>query len=308
VYFLQTKDEAFNFYLIYEAWLSNQYNARIKCLNSDRGGEYLSKEFSDHLKKAGTTRRLTVHDTPEHNGVAERGNRTNLEIVRAMLHDSGLPKFLWAEAVSHAIHLRNRIWTRAIGNSTPYELFTGSKPDLGGVQPWGCKVRVHDTGGSKLDARSRVGRWVGFDPDTKDGNRIYWPEKRSITVERSVKFNFSEEVVMRLSPVVEGENSSMNSSGNQTDSAEAPIVEGDRDLDIIDEPVVDGDGNLDIVESPDPAQGRGKRIRKETKYVRMLKEGSAITGQRSLLPKGMRKVQMWRILLSVWQRSMQWLQ
>ena len=107
VYFLRTKDEAFEFYCIYEAWLSTQYGIRIKCLNSDRGGEYMSDEFSAHLKKAGTTRRLTVHDTPEHNGVSKRGNRTNLEIVRSMLHDSGLPKFLWPEAVSHAVYLRN---------------------------------------------------------------------------------------------------------------------------------------------------------------------------------------------------------
>ena len=35
VYFLATKDEAFNYYLIYEAWLSTQHNVRIKCLNSD---------------------------------------------------------------------------------------------------------------------------------------------------------------------------------------------------------------------------------------------------------------------------------
>ena len=38
IYFLATKDEAFNFYQIYEAWLSTQYNVQIKCLNSDRGG------------------------------------------------------------------------------------------------------------------------------------------------------------------------------------------------------------------------------------------------------------------------------
>ena len=35
VYFLLTKDEAFNFYQAYEAWLSTQHNTRIKCLRSD---------------------------------------------------------------------------------------------------------------------------------------------------------------------------------------------------------------------------------------------------------------------------------
>ena len=82
---VHTKDETFNAYRIYEAWLSNQYKTKVKALRSDRGGEYTSDEFSAHLKKAGTIRKLTIHDTPEHNGVAERLNRTLLEKVRAML-------------------------------------------------------------------------------------------------------------------------------------------------------------------------------------------------------------------------------
>src|ERR1700678_2242173 len=117
-----TKDETINFYRLYEAWLSTQYNVRIKSLRSDRGGEYLSEEFSNHLKKAGTMRKLTVHDTPEHNGVAEHLNRTLLEKVRAMLHESSLPKFLWAEATAHPVYLKNRTWTRTLGNTTPYEI------------------------------------------------------------------------------------------------------------------------------------------------------------------------------------------
>ena len=67
----------------------------------------MSDEFSEHLKNAGTVRKLVVHDTPEHNGVAECLNRTLLEKVQAMLHESGLPKFLWAEATSHVVYLKN---------------------------------------------------------------------------------------------------------------------------------------------------------------------------------------------------------
>ena len=52
VYFLHSKDETFDAYQSFEAWLSTQYGARIKCLRSDRGGEYRSDEFSAHLKKA----------------------------------------------------------------------------------------------------------------------------------------------------------------------------------------------------------------------------------------------------------------
>src|SRR5882724_12218394 len=71
VYLLALKSEAFKAYLSFEAWLKTQHNAKIKRLRSDRGGEYLSNEFNSHLATRGIERRLTVHDTPQENGVAE---------------------------------------------------------------------------------------------------------------------------------------------------------------------------------------------------------------------------------------------
>ena len=58
----------------------------------------MGKEFVVYLESKGTTQKLNVHDTPQHLGVAERRNRTIVERVRALLHMSGLPKFLWGEA------------------------------------------------------------------------------------------------------------------------------------------------------------------------------------------------------------------
>ena len=81
LYLQRLKSETFASYKKYEAFLRRQRGAEIKKLHSDRRGEYLSKKFSDHLGEKGTVRNLTVHDTPEHNGVAERLNRTLLEKV-----------------------------------------------------------------------------------------------------------------------------------------------------------------------------------------------------------------------------------
>jgi transposase InsO family protein len=268
VYFLHAKSEAYTAYQYYEAWLKTQHDVRIKTLRSDRGGEYLTEDFSNHLKAAGTTRTLTVHDTPESNGVAERLNRTIITKVRAMLHDSELPHFLWAEATRHAVYLKNRTWTRTLGDTTPFEILTGRKPDLSKIHPWGCKVRVHDTSGSKLDGRSRIGRWVGLDEETSDGHRIYWQERRTITVERSVKFTFEEEVVVGVLPL-EGENE--------------PTVE--QPTEPVVEPVVEQQTQPEIV-SDEEELGRGKRIRKESEKVKMLRQGMGVTGQGSLLPKG----------------------
>ena len=49
---------------------------RIKVLNTDRGGEYLGDNFVAYLKSQGTLQKLSVHDTHQESGVAERRNRT----------------------------------------------------------------------------------------------------------------------------------------------------------------------------------------------------------------------------------------
>ena len=67
-----------------------------------------------HRKRRNAT---TVHDTPKHNGVAEWLNWTLLEWVQAMLHASQLPKFLWGEAVKHAVWLKNQTSTRVLDGS-----------------------------------------------------------------------------------------------------------------------------------------------------------------------------------------------
>ena len=68
---MSRKAETLRCYKDYESSLDTQHKARIKWFQSDRGGEFLSHEFDTHLKARGTIRSLTVHDTPEENGVSE---------------------------------------------------------------------------------------------------------------------------------------------------------------------------------------------------------------------------------------------
>lgn len=56
----------------------------IKCLRTDRGGEFNSTEFNDFCKQHGVKRQLTTAYTPQQNGVAERKNRTVMNLVRAI--------------------------------------------------------------------------------------------------------------------------------------------------------------------------------------------------------------------------------
>ncbi len=121
-----------------------------------------------------------------------------------MLHAAELPKNLWGEALKHAVWLKNRTLTRSLDGKTPYKMLHGEKPNLRDLHKFGCKVWVHDADGSKLDGRARVGHWLGFDGDSS-GHRIYWPDNRSIAVERSVKFDNSVEVQLPHTVLNEGE-------------------------------------------------------------------------------------------------------
>ena len=226
--------------------------------------------------KAGTVRKLTVHDTPKHNGVFKRLNCTLMEKVQAMLLDSDLPKFLWAEAVSHAVYLKNWTWTCMIGYSTPYKILNSRKLNIGNLHQWGCKVQVHHPGDSKLDGHSFIGCWMGFDAKTKDGHRVYWPERRMVTVERSVKFNFEpEEVVVGALPL-EGKEG-LDECLTAIEPKKHQTVSKTSDTILIPAP-----------EDEFVTEGRGKHIQKETKYVKLLKGGSGVTGIRvGVLPRGM---------------------
>ena len=121
MFILILKDEAFPKYVIFQTNLETQHGIIIKVLHSDRGGEYLGGDFLQFLEGKGTDRILTVHDTPEENGTAERSHRSLLNMVRAMLIASGLPKWLWGMAMMYAVYIWNRTPHKAIGMKTPFE-------------------------------------------------------------------------------------------------------------------------------------------------------------------------------------------
>ena len=68
-------------------------------------------------------------DEPQQNGVAERRNRTLMDIVRSMINYSSLPISLWIEALKTAIHILNRVPSKSVPK-TPYEMWTGKEPSL----------------------------------------------------------------------------------------------------------------------------------------------------------------------------------
>jgi hypothetical protein len=138
IFFMKTKGQVFNRFQEFKALVENQTGKKIRVLRSNNGGEYTSKEFMDFCAGEGIRRELTVPYNTQQNGVAERKNRAIVGAARAMLHDQGLPLFLWAEACYTAVYLQNRSPHRAVGSMTPEEAFSGKKPEVGHFRIFGC--------------------------------------------------------------------------------------------------------------------------------------------------------------------------
>ena len=121
VYFLKSKDEVFDAFKTYKSFVENQTDFKIKCLRTDNGKEFVNKSFNEFLSSNGIKRQLTVPYTPQQNGIAERANRTLVELSRCMLLKAHLDDKYWAEAVSTSVYLRNRSITKVLVNMTPFD-------------------------------------------------------------------------------------------------------------------------------------------------------------------------------------------
>ena len=111
-------------------------------MRSNNGGEYTSKEFEAFCKEEGIKRELTTPYNPQQNGVAERNNRTIIEVVNTMINNQHLPIHLWDEAARTSVYVQNRLSHSALGFKTPGEMYTGKKPEVSHLKifgfPWIC--------------------------------------------------------------------------------------------------------------------------------------------------------------------------
>lgn len=114
IYFLKTKDEVFCRFKEFKVLVENLTGKKIKVLRSNNGGEYVDKDFTNFCAKEGIRREWTTPYNLEQNGIAERKNRTIVEVARAMMYDQDMPKFLWAEACNTTVYVQNRTPRRTL--------------------------------------------------------------------------------------------------------------------------------------------------------------------------------------------------
>ncbi|KAJ0846072.1 putative RNA-directed DNA polymerase [Helianthus annuus] len=147
------------------------------------GGEFVNTSMKLFCQEKGIIHQASCAHTPEQNGVSERKNRFLLEITRALMIESQVPKSFWPEALVTATYLVNRLPTRALNLKTPIQTLSKfhKPPSILTLEPrvFGCSVFVHlpKTERSKLDACAEKCVFVGYGIN-QHGYRCYNPKTR----------------------------------------------------------------------------------------------------------------------------------
>jgi hypothetical protein len=142
LYFLAMKSQTLALFKQFKTLVETPLH-RIQTLRSDRGGEYLSAEFSSYCSTQGIHRQLTAAYSPYQNGLAERKNRTVLEGIRSVVAGTKIPRYLWEEIAKAVNYIQNRCPTKAIKLKTPEEMYTGIRPNISHFRVLGCVAYCH---------------------------------------------------------------------------------------------------------------------------------------------------------------------
>jgi len=191
VLMIKHKDDALKSFISFAKRVQNEKGFFISKIRSDHGGEFDNDAFKAYCEENGFSHNFSSPRTPQQNGVVERKNRTLQEFARSMLHEYGLPKYFWAEAVNTACYVLNRVLIRPSLDKTPYELWHDKIPNIGYFKVFGCKCFILNNKEKlgKFDSKTDVGIFLGYSSTSK-AYRVF--NKRTLVIEESMHVVFDE--------------------------------------------------------------------------------------------------------------------
>ena len=162
---IKNRYELFSHFSNFCAEIQTQFRVPIQILRSDNAKEYMSENFQSYMLQHGILHQTSCVDIPSQNGVAERKNRHLLETARALLFQMQVPKHFWADAVSTACFLINRMPSSVLSSETPFHILFPNKT-LFPIEPkiFGCTCFVRDVRPqvTKLDPKSLKCIFLGY--------------------------------------------------------------------------------------------------------------------------------------------------
>ncbi len=211
----------------------------IAALRTDAGTEFTNAKVRKMLNEKGIRLELAETDIHEHNGTAERYNRTHQNKIRALLFDAGFPNAFWGWASDAATYIYNRVPHTANGDLTPYEKFFGRRPNISNIRVFGTLAHTLQPRTKRLDRRTGKRYIIGF---TDTGYIVYNPKngktERSCNIRTDETRNYGDEIRNKTSRITttidfdtgntSGDDSGINTPGKEnetTDSIKKHTVE-----------------------------------------------------------------------------------
>lgn len=126
-----------------------------------------------------------------------RKNMTVMGATRAMIHDQGLPMFLWVEACNKDVYIQNTSPHTTLGKKTSEEDYTGNKPDVSHFPIFWSVAYCHvpSEKRTKLESISEKVLLVGYS-ETSKAYHIIIPARRKVVVCRDVQFEEERALMM----------------------------------------------------------------------------------------------------------------
>jgi hypothetical protein len=137
----------------------------LKVIHSDNGIEFQNASFDQFYLEHGVDQQFSAPRVPQQNRVMKQKNHTLVEMTRTMLDEHRTPRCFWANAISTACYISNRIFMRSILNLTPFELRFGHRSSISHLMPFGYKCFVLKRGNiNKFESRSSDGILLRYSP------------------------------------------------------------------------------------------------------------------------------------------------
>jgi transposase InsO family protein len=108
----------------------NKFDAKVKKIRNDNDTEFKNTQVEDFLDEEGIKHEFSTPYTPQQNRVAERKNRTLIEMARTMLDEYKTLDQFWAEAINTTCHTTNCLYLHKLLRKMSYELLTGNKANV----------------------------------------------------------------------------------------------------------------------------------------------------------------------------------
>ena len=194
VYFIKHKTETAACIKDCVRTLECQTGNKVKTIKSDNGTEFVNLELKQYFSEMGIVHQTSAPYCPESNGRVEREMRTLKDTARTMMQQSGVPEFLWAEAIATTVYIHNRVLDKQSPTLTAFEQVFGKKPSMEHVRTFGCTAyaQVPKETRRVWDPKGKKHILVGYDSNSAK-YRLYDATKRIIVTARNVSFLESKE-------------------------------------------------------------------------------------------------------------------